>query len=60
MIVQCTCKHEYQDQQYGVGNRVANHAPKSDTNNTKSYRCTVCSKMHEVRDNQQGKETKKK
>lgn len=35
MNLQCTCKHEYQDKEYGKGNRVHNSC-------AKGYRCTVC------------------
>lgn len=38
MIGKCTCKHEYQDQKHGKGNRVFNKTMKND------YRCTICEK----------------
>ena len=34
-IRQCSCKHDYQDNKYGPGNRVHNEGMKVD-------RCTVC------------------
>ena len=37
-IKKCVCKHEYQDSQYGAGNRVVNELKAS------GYRCTVCGK----------------
>lgn len=43
MILRCSCKHEFQDKQYGAGNRVHNDC-KPGEKNTKWYRCTVCRK----------------
>ena len=43
-ILQCTCKHEYQDQQYGLNKRVHNPCPGKSANEI-VYRCTVCSKQ---------------
>lgn len=40
VIEACTCKHLYQDSQYGQGKRVKNLTVK-----TKGARCTVCSKV---------------
>lgn len=40
MIRSCTCKHEFQDQRYGKGNRVFNEVPMK--NGTTELRCTVC------------------
>ena len=34
-IMQCSCKNEYQDKEYGKGNRVFNPT-------TKGHRCTNC------------------
>jgi hypothetical protein len=34
-VLACSCKHEYQDQRYGQGNRLMN--PTKD-----GYICTVC------------------
>ena len=42
MIMQCTCKNAYQDEQYGAGMRVVN--PMKKPNN---YRCTSCTKVIE-------------
>ena len=44
-IIKCTCAHAYQDAQYGKGNRVGNHAPKSSDATNPAYRCTVCGKV---------------
>ena len=38
-IAKCTCKHEYQDKQYGKDNRVFNPKLKNE------MRCTVCGKV---------------
>lgn len=46
-IAPCECKHAFQDKEYGVGNRVHNHAPKKDTEKTR-YRCTVCGKTRDI------------
>ena len=44
-IVKCGCRHEGQDAIYGYEKRVANlTAEKSG----RSYRCTVCEKIHTV------------
>jgi len=43
-IMQCNCKHEYQDQQYGLNKRVHNPCPGKSANEI-VYRCTVCSKQ---------------
>ena len=37
-ILNCTCKHEYQDAKHGKGKRVHNKTAKDE------YRCTVCNK----------------
>lgn len=44
MILPCTCKNEYQDKEYGKGNRVHNPCKK----NT-SARCTVCGKEQAIK-----------
>ena len=36
-LMRCTCKHAYQDQLYGTGNRMANEMRSG------QYTCTVCS-----------------
>lgn len=43
-IVKCSCKHDFQDEKYGKGNRVANLS-KDD----KTCTCTVCSTKHNVK-----------
>jgi len=35
-IIKCTCKHEFQDSVYGIGNRVGNETQAG------QYRCVVC------------------
>ena len=40
-ILRCNCNHAYQDNLYGVGNRVHNFAPKG-FGNSPGWRCTVC------------------
>lgn len=42
-ILQCSCKHAYQDSVYGKGMRVANDA-------VKAWVCTVCGNKHPKRD----------
>lgn len=42
MIMKCTCDHEFQDKQYGAGNRVHTKLAKV---NPCQYRCTVCEKV---------------
>ncbi len=42
-IYKCTCKHEYQDEKYGKGNRVFNFAVKAkEIGGSEGWRCTVC------------------
>jgi len=43
MIMKCTCKHTFQDELYGKGNRVFNRTRKKDGERF-IYRCTVCLK----------------
>ncbi len=43
VIIHCNCQHEYQDQKYGKGKRVANKC-KTGKSGDGLYRCTVCSK----------------
>jgi len=38
VIKKCDCKHKYQDNKYGKGNRVQNTTLKE------KFRCTVCGK----------------
>lgn len=45
-IVKCTCKHQYQDSLYGIGNRVANEFKTKLSG--RGYRCTVCLKEYNV------------
>lgn len=41
MILSCTCRHDYQDIQYGKGRRVFNPLA-SQSGKPQEYRCTVC------------------
>lgn len=43
-IVRCSCKHEFQDREYGNGMRVCNGKNKG--NKPDGWRCTVCGKEH--------------
>ena len=40
MILACTCQHDYQDNEYGKGQRVHNLREKDGV--FKGWRCTVC------------------
>lgn len=44
MILPCTCKHNFQDKQYGKKMRVHNYAAKAN-GGVGGYRCTVCLKI---------------
>ena len=52
ILINCNCKHEYQDNKYGNGVRVANLS-------NKGWRCVVCSsikaKAGETEDKKKGK-----
>lgn len=39
-VLPCRCRHEYQDAEYGRGQRVHNHAPRPKS--APVWRCTVC------------------
>ena len=41
-VLPCACAHEYQDKQYGKGNRLHNWARAA--MKTGGWRCTVCGK----------------
>ena len=41
-ILKCKCAHDYQDEEYGLGNRVHNYAPKGTVTGKPGWRCTVC------------------
>jgi len=47
IISKCTCTHPDQDEIYGLGMRVWNHAPSKGAK-PKRYRCTVCGREKEV------------
>jgi len=40
MILPCTCYHQFQDKEHGLGMRVCNKV--GDPNKPNTYRCTVC------------------
>ena len=44
MILKCSCKHEWQDKEYGPGMRVHNLARKG-YNGRAGWRCTVCERV---------------
>jgi len=46
MILACNCKHEYQDQRYGPGQRVHNKCGRERTE--RRCRCTVCGKARDI------------
>lgn len=43
MILECTCRHEFQDRMYGRQMRVHNRSDKP--GQTNKYRCTVCGNL---------------
>jgi hypothetical protein len=58
ILHQCTCKHSYQDSIYGPGIRVFNKMF-AKTKFTNKARCTVCSKIIEVKESKLEEEDKK-
>jgi rubrerythrin len=53
-VVACNCKHEFQDEHYGKGKRLANLTGKGE------YRCTVCGTLHRGPSEQPAKKGGKK
>jgi hypothetical protein len=47
MILACTCKHAFQDEQYGKGQRVHNWARKVGTSG--AWRCTICKSLKQAK-----------
>ena len=47
MIIECSCKNEFQDREHGRRMRVRN-AKKKRTGARQSWRCTVCGKVKEM------------
>lgn len=43
-LVKCNCRHAFQDNEYGEGQRLANRCKQS--TGASQYRCTVCDKTH--------------
>ena len=48
LILHCTCKHDYQDKEYGYGMRVHNGCKLSTTSGN-GWRCTVCGNVQEMK-----------
>lgn len=50
-ILSCSCKHEFQDEKYGRGNRVCNEVNGKDTKESGNmwFRCTICATIHTAR-----------
>ena len=49
-ILECRCKHEYQDQAYGPSKRVHNMCPVKDQRSpVRTWRCTVCEATREAK-----------
>lgn len=51
VVIKCEnkCPNPFQDERYGKGIRVMNHAPSKGAQKDR-YRCTSCKKEHIVRD----------
>lgn len=47
MILPCNCKHKFQDEEYGKGNRV--HNLKEKDHKKTGWKCTVCSDVKPVK-----------
>jgi len=48
-IFPCSCKHAFQDERYGHGQRVHNFGPKAGPNEKmEGWRCTVCGQRRGV------------
>lgn len=41
-LMQCKCKHSFQDQQFGEGVRAHNPLTKKPTSQNPGHKCTVC------------------
>lgn len=48
-VLKCNCKHNYQDKRYGKGKRVMNYSSKSSSTSMRTYRCTVCESLTQLR-----------
>ena len=44
MILKCTCVHKFQDEKYGLYNRVHNQSGKE----SNKARCTVCGNVRDI------------
>ena len=49
MILKCSCRSEFQDEEHGPGRRVHNFNSKGGPGQS-NYRCTVCGNMREGRE----------
>lgn len=47
-IIECDCKHEYQDARYGKRHRATTPNNSEQTKNNFVVRCTVCGKEHRL------------
>ena len=48
VILPCSCKHKFQDGEYGSGMRLHNRMFKDQRSSGKA-RCSVCEKVHETK-----------
>ena len=49
-VIKCSCKHKFQDNEYGKGNRLHNYARKGYLKGDPGWRCTVCSNVKPAKD----------
>ena len=61
-VLNCNCVHEFQDQRYGRGMRLANRMKQSEGDKLSRWRCTVCGNVHDraVTQSQEDKDKDKK
>lgn len=48
VIINCDCRHDFQDERYGAGRRVANLRAKIEKDE-REVRCTVCGRIHKIK-----------
>ena len=48
--VNCTCKHDFQDKEYGKQIRIATPTQAKPSTTERRVRCTVCTKEYTVKD----------
>ncbi len=46
-VLPCSCQHQFQDSEYGQGMRLMGRTKQSEGEKLHSWRCTVCTKIHE-------------